>query len=128
MPAVNVKVYRIGLTTEDVAAHFNCDQAAAERALTLAWEFACEQFWTYWIDFGPEQYWGNGAKVDIDPGGRSGGWLEVKGLPPVEEWNLGEFKTWDEFVTAVENDVKERKSKRYLLQEIENSGLIEDGN
>src|SRR5271157_2744811 len=95
-PAVNVKVYG-PCFVEKCAEHFVCSVEIAEKALGFAWDSACEAFWEYWQDqtgdlenglYGSLEYaYFPGYTVEVFAEGRSAGWLEVHGLPPVEDWD-----------------------------------------
>lgn len=98
-PAVNVKVYHFP-TVEQVQAEWpDVDEKTAEKALEFAYESSCEIFWEYWQDkagdvenglYGSPEYSyfpGYNNRLMVYSAGRSGGWLIVQGLPPVEEWD-----------------------------------------
>ena len=136
-PAVNVKVHgRLGISTEDVMAKFNCSEEVAERALGFAWESECECFWEYWQDTSggcenglsgsPEYAYFPGYKVMVYSAGRSGGWLIVQGLPPVEEWDAVLVGRWYKFQRDVLADVKYRTSAEPLMEGIEANRWAEE--
>lgn len=43
--------------------------------------------------------------VRVEQGGRSGGWLEVSGLPPVDEWDAVALGRWRRFERCVRAEV-----------------------
>lgn len=128
-PAVNVKVQSLDCTIDDVAQRFGCTEDQAEKALGIAWDSECEQFWAYWQDttgdlenglYGsPEYAHFPGYKVMVYAAGRSGGWLIVEGLPPVEEWDAILVSRWGRFVKDVMADIEYRQGKECLLAGIE---------
>jgi hypothetical protein len=130
-PAVNVKVYSMGCTIQDVVDRFGCSEEVAEKALQFAYEMECESFWEYWQDttgcfenglYGsPEYAYFPGEKVMVYGAGRSGGWLIVQGLPPVEEWDAIAVARWNKFQKAVKEDVKYKMGKDVLLEDIDSN-------
>ena len=128
-PAVNIKVYNLGCTTDDVMQKFGCTEEVAEKALQFAFDAECRDFWEYWQDttgdvenglYGsPEYAFFPGEKVMVQCAGRSGGWLIVQGLPPVEEWNAIMVSRWNKFQRAVKEGVAYKISKESLLDDIE---------
>jgi hypothetical protein len=128
-PAVNVKVHRLGVTTQDVVDRFGCTEAQAEKALEFAFEAACQQFWEYWQDTtgccenglsgSPEYAYFPGYKPVAYSVGHSGGWLIVQGLPPVEDWDAIMLRGWAKFQRHVLEDVKYRIGKDTMLEDIE---------
>lgn len=129
-PAVNVKVHgRLGLSTEEVMEKFGCTEEVAEKAIQFAFDSECESFWEYWQDtsgcfenglYGsPEYDYFPGYKVRVDCQGRSGGWLVVQGLPPVEDWDAVMVARWNKFQKAVKEDVAYKTSKEPLMEGIE---------
>ncbi len=127
-PAVNVKVYSMGASIQDVVERFGCTEEQAEHAMEFASECACEQFWEYWQDTkgdfengisGSKEYaYFPGHDVSIDCEGRSGGWLIVNGLPEVCEWDAILVSRWNKFQKAVKDDVAYRMGKDVLLEDI----------
>lgn len=131
-PAINVKAHHIGGlqgTVTDVMDKFGCSEAQAEKALEFAHTSACEQFWEYWCDttgsfenglYGsPEYAYFPGYIPRVYSAGRSGGWLIVQGLPPVEDWDAIMLMRWARFAKAVTEDAKYRLSKDAMLEDIE---------
>ena len=118
-PSVNVKVYRVDCDAEDVMAKFpGCSEAQAEKALEFAFTSECESFWDYWAD--TTAYF-PGDKPRVYSAGRSGGWLIVQGLAPVEDWDAVMVARWAKFEKAVKADIKYRMSKEALLEGIESN-------
>jgi hypothetical protein len=131
-PAVKVKVYHVGCDTSDVIAMFpTCSEAQAEKALEFAFTSECESFWDYWADTsgtyengltGSAEYaYFPGDKPRVYSAGRSGGWLIVQGLAPVEDWDAVMVARWAKFEKAVKADIKYRMSKDALLEGIESN-------
>lgn len=113
-PCVNVKAYHFPLPGL-VESEFGCDERTAERALEYAFECACETFWECVGDdvanFLPRA---KGHHQD----GRSGGWLCVEGLPPVEEWDAIAVSAWGRFERAVKETIAELTSDETTLSMI----------
>ena len=134
-PAVNVKVRDFG--GPDLLAaireRFGCDQATAEQASEMAWESAVANFWRGWqepMDMGAAQidhYFT--AEVSIDCAGRSGGWLEVSGLPEDLEydWSPELVAQWAEFERDVLADVAHYTAAETILDDIEANRWAETG-
>ena len=131
-PAVNCKVYHVGCTAEDVIAMFpSCTEEQADKALEFAWTSAVESFWEYWGDTtgGNENGLSGSAEYAYFPGdkprvystGRSGGWLIVQGLAPVEEWDAIMVRKWAKFEHDVREDVRYRVGKEAILEAIESN-------
>jgi hypothetical protein len=68
-----------------------------------------------------------GEKVTVDCQGRSGGWLVVLGLPPVEEWDAVMVSRWNKFQNDVRNDVDYQMGKEAMLEAIEANEWWKDG-
>jgi hypothetical protein len=137
-PAVNVKTYAYGNgNVKAVQKHFNCTEEVAEKACNFAFESEQEQFWEYWQDKtgdlenglhgSPEYAYFPGYDVTIEQGGRSGGWLEVSGLPDIAEWDAILLMRWRRFELAVLDDVKYRCSIEAWIEGIEANDWAEKG-
>lgn len=63
------------------------------------WELACEDAWTAAETEAREIF---GDSVNVWQEGRSGGWLVVQGLPPVESWDAIMVSKWATFARRVE--------------------------
>ena len=131
-PAVNCKVYHVGCTAEDVIAMFpSCTEEQADKALEFAFLSACESFWDYWGDTtggnengltgDPEYAYFPGDKPRVYSTGRSGGWLIVQGLAPVEDWDAIMVRKWAKFEHDVREDVRYRVGKEAILEAIESN-------
>lgn len=127
-PAIDVKVHgRLGASIDDVVEKFGCSKDQAEKALEMAFDAECHSFWEYWCDPGsmgngltgsPEYAYFPHEKVTVECQGRSGGWLVVKGLPPVEEWDAVMVSRWAKFQRHVLADMEFHISKEALLEAI----------
>lgn len=136
-PAVNVKHHGSSGLHQAVMEKFGCSDSVAEKALEYAWESACRSFWEYWQDttgdlenglYGsPEYAYFPGYKVRVYSAGRSGGWLIVQGLPPVEEWDAIAVNRWAKFQKDVKADVEYRLGKEQVLEDIEANRWAEEG-
>ena len=127
-PALNVKCYHLP-DPDAVTARFGCSAATAERALEWAVESHREDFWG---PCGPDspypsraqdalrEAFGDAAdKLEIWAAGRSGGWLIVKGLPPVEEWRKADLAKWSVFAREIAAEIAYLASEEALLDTIE---------
>ena len=101
-PAVNIKVYRMDWSNDTIEKQFECDSATAEQAGQFAFESAQEQFWETMPEVAKEVF----GTVKVYSGGRSGGWLEVHGLPDVETWDAIQLGKWAKFERMVNGEVK----------------------
>ena len=129
-PAVNVKVQNFGGQDliSAIQGRFGCDQETAEQASEMAWDSAVSNFWNYWQEPNVdgdgahqlEYYFGSGVTADC--AGRSGGWLEVHGLPdPVEDWGPALVAKWAKFEADVLADVEHYSAAETILDDIESS-------
>jgi len=109
-PAVNVKIYR---DIRDAWPEFERSERA-EDGLTLEWieenlseDDLAETFWRACeSEFEYLERWATGAdgdslfpdhSVTLHQTGRSGGWIEVEGLPDIEEWDAVLLARWRRF-------------------------------
>ena len=123
-PAVNIKAYNLpGLyAIMDAAGIPAEEEREAEERLNTAFEGICESFHEEWCDpatareYFPQHRFGS---VRIYSAGRSGGWLEVHGLPALESWDAVDLAYWRRFETNVLRDVKYRTSLEYILDEMQ---------
>lgn len=121
-PAVNVKNYAY-IPAHLVTDKFGCSEARAETALRYAWESACETFWDMDAPQIVEDAFGKHVKFYSE--GRSGGWLVVIGLPPVDEWDAIALGKWRSFEARVRREVEYLTSAEYALDMIEMNGWVE---
>lgn len=119
-PAVNVKVYGLDITPDDVRRRFGCDERTAARALEWAWEAMREDFWEFSARGLAEEYFGGGVEALQE--GRSGGWLAVNGLPPVDEWDSAMREKWAEFESHVLTCIGDATDTGNLIDTIEANG------
>jgi hypothetical protein len=108
-PAVNVKVYR---TIWDAWPEY-AKQDREDDEFTLEWieenmieEQLDARFWTACeAEFEYLEYWATGSedglfpddRVTLHQEGRSGGWIAVDGLPPIDEWDAVRLARWRKF-------------------------------
>lgn len=116
VPAINVKVYNFSVSSEQVAAQFGCDDKTAAQALEYAFETAREQFWEAAQEWAAEIF-GSGHKVYSE--GRSGGWLYVDGLAPLDSWNAVDVAKWSKLDRYCREEIKYRTSAEQVLEDIE---------
>lgn len=114
LPAVNVKVYRSirdawpeyeRTERPDDAEDFTLDwieENVSEEALDAIFWHTCEaeyeylEGWTTGSDGGEDALFPDDS-VRLDIAGRSGGWIEVRGLPDIEEWDAVRLARWRRF-------------------------------
>lgn len=131
-PAVNVKVQNFG--GPDLLAaireRFGCDLETAEQASEMAWESATSNFWRDWSGPDIEDRFGQGYRlVTFEAGGRSGGWLEVYGLPDDidYDWSPELVAQWASFEADVLADVAHYTAAETILDDIEANRWAEPG-
>lgn len=114
-PAVNVKSYNwphVGKITDA----FGCSEAPADKASEYAWEMHSEGFW----EMAPEDakhHFGEDAKAYS--AGRSGGWLIVTGLAPIETWDAIMVSKWGRFEREMRAEVDRLCSDERVMESIE---------
>lgn len=133
-PAINVKVQRYA---RDGAAHgdpwgviaedFGTTEAAAEKALGLAFEHAQAEFWEelapeLWRERLAPAFEGAGC---VESDGRSGGWLIVTGLPPVGEWTSEQINAWGVFEESILQTVESLSSFADARQRMLDNGWLQ---
>lgn len=136
LPAVNVKVYSMWHLTAKIQEEFKCSLEVADKALNYAFESAQEAFWEYWQDKSgdlenglhgsPEYAYFPGYDVTVNCGGRSGGWLEVEGLPDIDDWDAVMLGRWRRFEIAVLGDVAYRTGWESIRDDIGANSWAED--
>ena len=92
-PAVKVKSYHWPWAST-IQERFACSEATAERASEYAWEAHAMVFWED-AEREAEEVFPDSLKVYS--AGRSGGWLIVTGLPPIESWDAIMVSKWGRF-------------------------------
>ena len=122
-PAINVKVYRLDITADDVRRRFGCCEKTAARALEWAWEAMVEDFWEFGAKSAALDCLGDGVEVYQE--GRSGGWLVVHGLPEVDTWGSEMREKWAEFEHQISTLVGDATSPDNLIETIEATGWAE---
>lgn len=123
-PAVNVKV-RHFVSSDKIAERFGCSEDTAIKAAEFAFNAACEMFWQEVQDTAEEclPRWG----IKAYSAGRSGGWLIIKGLQDVEEWDAVMLAKWRHFEKIIKAEVAYRTSEECILEDIEANRWAEDG-
>ena len=127
VPAINVKVYHYPSACK-IADHFNCSEEQAEQAGQFAFDSAQYLFWQ---EDAPElaenilaPYFG---KVTVYSEGRSGGWLVVKGVGDVADWDAIALAKWRKFERAIKATVDFLGSWEYVKEDIRANRWAEDG-
>ena len=130
-PALNVKCYRLP-DPDAVIARFGCSRQRAELALEWAVESHREDFWgpcgsgspyTSRAEDALREAYGDAAdRLSVWSAGRSGGWLIVQGLPPVEEWRKADLARWSVFAREIATEIAYLASEETILDTIEAYG------
>lgn len=113
-PCINVKCQRFPRDVADPHAKMReefgeLSDTALELAFGCAWNTAVRDFWDHVAPdiaeefltpaFNPER--SDAADFEINSDGRSGGWLVVRGLPPVYDWTPAQLGAWAAFEEAI---------------------------
>ena len=112
-PAVNVKT-RHWPDADLVRRTFECSENRAEWASQAAYDMHAESFW---------ESAGDDAEYMLGPckvysAGRSGGWLIVEGLPPIESWDAIMVAKWGRFERAMHAEVEYLCSDEAIVDSI----------
>lgn len=121
-PAVNVKVYHFDHQLK-VVDHFKCSEEVAEQALNFVFTFAQERFWEDAPEWASEIF---GSHVKVYSEGRSGGWLVVHNLPPIEEWNAIMVSKWARFEKMVKSEIEYCTAWEQVREDIECNEWAQD--
>lgn len=113
-PAVNVKVYGSlwdtkawdyfrktdlpddGFTAEWIEENVDDRTLDAIFWMTCEWEFEYLEGWATGSDRGDDALFPD-DNVTLEQDGRSGGWIVVKGLPDIDEWDVVRLARWRKF-------------------------------
>ena len=103
-PMLNIKVHRMpgGWTDSTIEKEFSCSPDVAAKAGEFAFESAQEMFFDDIKETAREIF---GGHVTICTEGRSGGWLIVSGLYPVESWDAVSVARWAGFARMVQEEI-----------------------
>lgn len=104
-PAINVKVYGMNGYVDRLVERFKCSYADAQRALEFAFEDQQEFFWKE-IEELVQGILGPDVRTFSE--GHSSGWLSVRGLPDIEEWDVALLSKWAELERLVATDIATR--------------------
>lgn len=126
-PAINVKLYRgkgtcPAIDANDIAEHFGCTKQTAEQAAEFCYQSAVEQFWEQMTETATEIF----GRCNVYSVGRSGGWLIVQGLPPIESWDAVMLGKWAKLCKIARMEIAWLCSKDYILDMIGANGWAED--
>jgi len=114
LPMVNVKVGACSLHPSPQETEFpdtrfpewlDVVQAESPATIDAAWEAACTLGFEQAEALAHDMF---GRNVKVWSAGRSGGWLVVEGLPPVETWDALATSKWASFarrVRAIADDI-----------------------
>jgi hypothetical protein len=115
LPCINVKVHQYGIYAPEVAEYFGCSEAVAEKAIEYCYESAQQQFWDEMPELAREIF----GRCEVHSHGRSGGYLCVHGLPPMESWDAIMVGKWCKFANMVTAEVSYLTGRDYTLEQIE---------
>jgi len=154
LPAINVKVHNWPDVNE-IMAKFNCTEKVADKAIEWWFETAQETFWDDWCMaikyefdtpngddeivplrngypskreyFYFPQYGRDYRehKIKVYSAGRSGGWLVVEGLTPIDTWDAIDLAHWRHFERGVKRDIEYATSLENVIDMIESNDWIE---
>lgn len=122
-PAINVKVRNFVMASQ-IADKFSCNEKIAEKAGEFAFNSAQVGFWEG-IQENAEYIFGSGIEVYQE--GRSGGWLVIRGLPDIEEWDAVMLGRWHKFECECREEIKFFTSEEYVFDAIEANRWAEEG-
>lgn len=122
-PAVNVKAYHLPSTWK-CAEHFNQSEEWAEKALESAFNSACTSFWEDVQNIAVETF---GRGVKVYSAGRSGGWVIVKGLTDIADWDAVDLAKWRHFENTLKQSVRFFTSDEIMYEDIEAHMSLEEG-
>ena len=127
-PAVNIKVYRGlesvkfpinmgrysedgGKTWKDSITDLDFDRTWILRNMSdqeiVEWhDITAQDRILLLIEIAIGEFQDAGYHVEIYQAGRSGGWLEVSGLPDIEDWGEDLFDLWKDFENACQAEVE----------------------
>lgn len=123
LPAVNVKVYSVGCTAQDVAERFQCREAVASKAINFWFESAAEQFWEQATEIASAIF----PDARVNSAGRSSGWLVLSGLPALDDWDAPVVQRFAGFQKQVLRLIGYFTSSEYMLEQIEANRWAEEG-
>lgn len=124
-PMLDVKVRgQFGPPVSLIRERFKCSEAVAEQALAYAFESSAEMFWEDAQENAAHIF---GPRAKVWSAGRSGGWLVVEGLPPVESWDAVQLGKWARFAKDVAADIEYRCTYDPVLEDIEANRWAEPG-
>jgi len=115
VPAICVKIY--GIKCQKIFDFFNWDpnDKDKQKILDNAMTGLIKVFWDS-AQVVAKDTFGDNAKVVA--GGRSGGWCEVHGLPPLADWNAVDLAKWAHFSKWVNETKTFLTSESTIIDEI----------
>lgn len=125
MPCINVKVYRWGAYSHNVAEHFGCTDSTAEQACQFHFESVQQRFWEEVQEQAAELWPAYSPKVWS--AGRSGGWLVVDGLPEVESWDAIMVGKWSRLARWCREEIAYQFTREVIFDNIESNQWHKDG-
>ena len=125
-PALNVKLYRFP-GADDIRKRCHIPAHLSERIAEWAYEDAIRDFWEQAAQNVAEIF---GPHATCVSEGRSGGWLTVHGLGPIDDWDEDDLAKWAELqrlTTAAIKDIGSPNWYQALAETIESNRWNEDG-
>lgn len=104
-PAVSIKVYHLGWTTEDIINNYLVDEVQALAITDKICDSLVANFWTE-ARLLAARLLPDGTR--IEPAGRSGGWIEIIGLETGDDGELTDeaLTAYTEFYTDIKDELK----------------------
>jgi len=112
---VNIKAYNWP-DAHKVAKDFRCSASQAQRAINWAVDSHTRVFFDDVEQLANETF--KRHDVKIEQHGRSGGWLSVEGLPPLEDWDGQLYLEWSEFEHGVKASLNYYTSEACVYETI----------
>lgn len=122
-PVINIKVYDWKYTPEQLMDDERVlDYTQAQAIIQSVYERHTAEFWDD-VRWEVEQIFGRGYQVGSE--GRSGGWLVVRGLSDVDEWDAVMLGKWRRLEAWCKAEIKELCSEERIKGTIEVERLVE---
>ena len=116
LPVVDVKVYDWPPVSQFVA-WFGCTEELAEGVSQWVYETARNDFWGWYLSDVLDDVLGE-YDATAYATGRSGGWVVVDGLPPVDTWDAVMLGRWRRFEKMLKEAVEWYSSSGRILEAI----------
>ncbi len=124
-PSVNVKMWGHKFPEGwQLARHYNVTEAAGYLLSEWAFDRQCDLFWSQ-VGAVVEKHL---ETTDWSAAGRSGGWLEVRGIGDQEDvckWRKGKVERWQKFEKAVHDFMDELCEWDAVIELIDSTDWVE---